>query len=452
MNPDRIWLVKVIGVLWVFIVGLSLPAAAWAQTGPATSPPAAQQAMQARQPGQAYHLPPEKLIQAEALDRIRSGLHFGSELWELALLLLALTSGFASRLDAWAQRQSRRRWLQCALFSATLAALLFLVAELPVDALAHAASLHYGISIEGWASWLIESAKSFALSLVLEVPLLMLAWALIRWSPTRYWLWFAAAMVPLMVLSAFLLPQVIEPIFYEFTPLAATHPALAAKLQRVVARTGTSIPPERMFLMKAGDKSNGLNAYVTGLGPSKRIVIWDTTADRMPEDEILFTFAHESGHYVLHHIAKGLVLGAAGLFLLFWLTARLAERLVRRFGNAWRVDQIASLSGIVVLLFAVSLLNALTEPIQSAASRYAEHEADIYGQEAIHGILPDPQRTAVAAFNSLGEAYLDSPNPNPFVVFWTYDHPSIQSRANFAASYNPWFPGGKPRFFPPASK
>jgi Zn-dependent protease with chaperone function len=168
----------------------------------------------------------------------------------------------------------------------------------------------------------------------------------------------------------------------------------------------------------------------------------------MPTDEILFTFGHETGHYVLNHIPKGLALATAGMFVLFWLVARLADWLIRARGSQWRIDSVSSLPGLVVLLLALSLLQIVTEPIDSAISRHFEHEADIYGQEAVHGILPDPQKTAVAAFNHLGEAYLDDPDPNPFFVFWSYDHPSTQSRAIFAEQYNPWAPGRTPQFFP----
>jgi Zn-dependent protease with chaperone function len=134
--------------------------------------------------------------------------------------------------------------------------------------------------------------------------------------------------------------------------------------------------------------------------------------------------------------------------VLFWASALLASWLVRRFGMHWRVSSVRSLPGLVVLLLAVAILQVMTEPVQSTVSRYFEHEADIYGQEAMHGIVLDPQKTAVDAFNSLGAAYLDDPNPNPFVEFWTYDHPSIQTRARFAAHYDPWAPGQNPKFFP----
>ena len=100
-----------------------------------------------------------------------------------------------------------------------------------------------------------------------------------------------------------------------------------------------------------------------------------------------------------------------------------------------------------MLLLALSVLQFVTEPVECAISRHFEHEADVYGQEAIHGLVADPQRTAVSTFDALGEASLDDPDPNPFVVFWSYDHPSIQGRAQFAAHYDPWKHGQTPQFF-----
>jgi STE24 endopeptidase len=397
-----------------------------------------------------YQLSPEKLAQAIALGRIRNSLHFGSELWNVGILCLLLSTGAAASMGKWAMARTHRRWLQGCIFSVLLASLIFLTSDAPVQAVGHFFSLRYRISVEPWNAWLLDEAKNLALALLVEVPLLMLVLGLQRWpwSKRLYWVWFAGATVPLMLLGTFLLPTLIEPMFDTFEPLASSHPALAGDLQRVVACTGISIPPERMFLMKASEKSNGLNAYVTGLGPSKRIVVWDTTADRMPEDEVLFTFAHEAGHYVLHHIAKGLALAAIGLFLLLGATTWTSAWMLSRWGARWRVDSLASLPGLVVLLLALAVWQMIAEPIGSSISRHFEHEADVYGQEAVHGVVADPQKTAVAAFNRLGEAYLDDPSPNAFVVFWSCDHPSIQDRAIFASQYDPWSSRGTPQFFP----
>src|SRR5208337_3471898 len=115
--------------------------------------------------------------------------------------------------------------------------------------------------------------------------------------PRRYWLGAWVATLPILVFLIFVSPLLV-PLFYKQEPLQTNHAALVAKLGSVVARTGIDIPPDRMYLMKASAKTNGLNAYVSGIGATKRIVVWDTTAGRIPNDEIMFVFAHESGHYV----------------------------------------------------------------------------------------------------------------------------------------------------------
>ncbi len=201
--------------------------------------------------------------------------------------------------------------------------------------------------------------------------------------------------------------------------------------------------------MKASAKTNGLNAYVSGMGATKRIVVWDTTAGRIPNDEVLFIFGHESGHYVLHHIPKGFAASAVFLFFFYWACAGLAAWQARRFGVRWglRREGLGSRAGFVVLLLTVSVAGFILQPIDNSFSRYFEHQADIYGQEAVHGIVADPQKTAVAAFNALGEAWLEDPTPSPFIEFWTYSHPSIQNRAIFAAHYDPWANGGRGMFF-----
>jgi Zn-dependent protease with chaperone function len=254
------------------------------------------------------------------------------------------------------------------------------------------------------------------------------------------------ATLPILVLLIFASP-LLDPIFDKFEPLEKNHAALVTELEGVVARTGTNIPPGRMYLMKASVKSNGLNAYVTGIGATKRIVVWDTTAGRIPDDEVLFIFGHESGHYVLHHIPKLIAGYAAGFFFMYWACAGFAAWTVRRFGPRWGFEQLSSRAGFVVLLFAISIASFVLEPDSNAFSRHFEHQADVYGQEAIHGIVADPQKTAVAAFNDLGQAWLEDPNPSPFIEFWLYNHPSVEHRANFALHYDPWANGGHGRFF-----
>ncbi len=404
---------------------------------------------------QAYHLPPEKLAKAIALNRIRNVEHFVDAFWGLVVLWLLLATRAAAAMEAWVQRIAKKRWVQGLIFFAMLIVVLALT-ELPLDMYMEHVSLSYGISVQGWGSWFGDQGKGLGLSVVFgSLVMLLFQWIIRKW-PRRYWLGIWVATLPLMVLSVFVSP-LLEPLFNKYEPLSKNHPALVEKLEEVARRTGTNIPPERMFLMKASEKTNGLNAYVSGLGATKRIVVWDTTAGRVPDDVVMFVFGHESGHYVLKHIPKMLTGFAVALFFVYWGCAAFANWLAGRFGVRWRLmtpddfadplPPLAHRAGFVVLLFTVSVASFLLEPVSNGFSRHFEHEADVYGQEAVHGLIPDPQKTAVVGFNALGEAWLEDPDPSPFIEFWRYSHPSVKTRANFAAHYDPWVNGGHGEFF-----
>ena len=399
----------------------------------------------------AYSLPPDKLAKAITLSRIRNIMDIVGGLWGIAVLWLLLSTRLAKRIEVWAQGLSARRWIQGLLFFAAFFVVTTL-ASLPLDWFSQYMEKSYQVSVQGWGSWLGDQAKALGLAIVIGVPVLLLFnWIVRRW-PRRYWLGIWVATLPILVFLIFISPF-LEPIFNKFEPLEKTHAPLVAKLETVVARTGINIPPERMFLMKASEKYNGINAYVTGIGATKRYVMWDTATDRLPDDEVLFVFGHESGHYVLHHIPKIIAGTAVGLFFVYWACAAFAAWLARRFGQRWQLagqedgTPLASRAGFIVLLFAISVASFILEPVNNTFSRHFEHQADNYGQEAIHGIVADPQRTAVSSFNHLGEAWLEDPNPSPFIEFWEFNHPSVQTRAQFARQYNPWANGGHGEFF-----
>ncbi len=457
------WLAHWLGVvcLAVLLAGLgarecggqTAPAAAAGDSGAAGASVQAGGGAQVGAAGtEAYTLPPEKREKAIELSRIRNTLEIIESLVSLVLIWLFLASRAAAFLECRAIHVSRRRWVQGLVFFAALIVLSSL-AGLPFDMIGHHYSRAFGISVEGWGPWFLDLGKALGLSIVIGAPILLLFnWIVKRW-PKRYWFGAWLVTVPLMLLSVFGSPF-LEPIFDKFEPLAKEHAGLVADLEKLVARTGTKIPPERMFLMKASEKTNGLNAYVSGMGATKRIVVWDTTAGRIPNDEVLFIFGHESGHYVLHHLPKQMAGATIFLFFLYWGCAGLGGWMARRYGGRWlrrgeetNENPLATRAGFVILLFVISIAMFVATPLSNAFSRHFEHEADVYGQEAIHGLVPDPQKTAVAAFNALGEAWLEDPEPSPLIEFWLYDHPSVKNRANFARQYDPWANGGRGRFF-----
>ncbi len=394
----------------------------------------------------AYTLPPEKLKKAQTKAEIRHWLHFGGEGWGILQVLLLLGTGAVARMQRTALRATGGRWVQGLVFLT-----LFVGAETLLDLPLAVAGQHvsrvYGLSVQGWGSWAGDQAKSFLLTCLIGWPIVMLLFWVIRRSPRRWWLWFWAATIPMLLLGIFLFPVVIEPMFNHFEPLARADPALVAQLQTVVDKGHMGITPDRMFLMRASEKVTGMNAYVTGFGASKRVVVWDTTIAKATPDEILFIFGHEMGHYVLRHIARGLVLSIVGAFLAFWLGYLFVRWSLERYGERWGILTQTDWGAVAVLALALGLYGVVAEPVDSTLSRIQEHEADVFGQEVVHGVVADPQKVGREAFQVLGENGLDEPNPGVLLEFWSYSHPSTSRRAAFAEAYDPWEPGNEPRYF-----
>ena len=392
-----------------------------------------------------YSLSPVDLAKSQHLSAVHETMHFADTAWGIVSLLLLLWLGAIAWMRDTAVRVSRNRWVQGYLFL-----LLYLFAgfllSLPLDLYSHHLSLKYGLSVQGWASWFGDQAKAFALSWVIGGLLLMLLFWIIRKFPRTWWLAFWVASIPIVLLGIFAAPY-IEPLFFHYEPLQKTNPALVAQLEKVVEKGHMNIPPERMFLMKASAKLTTINADVEGFGASKRVVVWDTSIQKLTPDQIVFVFGHESGHYVLHHIVYGVLFTIAILLVSMYLGYVFVQWALMRFGDDWGIPSQIDWAALAVLLLAFSIFGALLEPVENAFSRHDEHAADVYGQEAIHGLVGDPQTTAKEAFDVLGKTSYDDPNPSPLYEFWTYSHPSIGRRAAFGKAYDPWAPGMEPKYF-----
>ena len=120
--------------------------------------------------------------------------------------------------------------------------------------------------------------------------------------------------------------------------------------------------------------------------------------------------------------------------------------MLARWGEKWRIRSIHDLAVLPVFLLVLALLTVVSEPIGSAFSRHLEHQADIYGLEVTHGLFPDNREVAAAAFQKLGEKSYDYPTPNRLLVFWSYDHPTIQQRIRFTLHYDPWDTSAGPKY------
>jgi Zn-dependent protease with chaperone function len=392
-----------------------------------------------------YTLSPERDAKARALAKVRLRTVLASTLYGLLVLLLVLWWKWSATFRDWAEKVSGRRWVQGFVF-ATLIALAMDGLTLPVEIYRNWIERRYGLSVQGWGSWFWDWTKGELLSVIATVIIVWVLYWAIGKSPKRWWFYFWLATLPLIVLLIFIQPLVVDPMFHKFVPLQEKDPALTADLEKMVRRAGETIPPERMFWMGAGEKTTELNAYVTGFAASKRIVVWDTTIAKMSTPQIVFVAGHEMGHYVLHHIAKGLAFAAVGLFIIFYWGYLLIGWALARWSRTWGIRAIGDLASYPALVLMISIISTLAQPIGSTFSRHLEHQADQYGLEVTHGLTPDSGQVAAQSFNVLGDVDLSDPDPSPWRVFWFYDHPSIPDRILFALGYDPWSHGGTGEF------
>jgi Zn-dependent protease with chaperone function len=411
------------------------PATAQTPSSPSTGAPQVQ----------GYTLTPAQEAQAVAYARARHELYFLDVAYGLLLLILILHLRIAPMYRNWAENWTDNAFGQVFVFTPLLLVTVD-VLSLPTGMWAHRLALQYQQSIQGWGSWLADWVKGEFVEMAIFILLVWVLFAVIRKAPRRWWFWFWVSAVPLIILGAVIEPLVVEPLFFKFTPLASTEPALAANIERMTERAGAPIPQSRIFEMNASAKLRELNAYVTGLGASKRVVVWDTTIRRMTGEEVLFVTGHEMGHYALNHVRNGILLSCGVLLLFLHLSYRLLHWMLARWGETWAIRGEGDLAALPVLILLLSVFGFLFTPIENAFSRHVEHQADQYGLEVIHGLIPNAPVVAAHAFQILGEVDLEEPNPSTAVKFWFYNHPPLDERMRFAETYDPWSQGRAPEF------
>jgi Zn-dependent protease with chaperone function len=392
-----------------------------------------------------YAPPPAEYARAKAYSNTRYRHFFINALYGFLLLLVVLRWRLAPAFRDLAERASARRGLQLIVF-APLILLTLAVLGIPSDIWDQSLQRAYGLSVQSWGPWLRDWIVNQAVTLIVGTLLVAILYAVIRRSPRRWWFYFWLASIPVLLALFFLQPIVIDPLFYTFKPLQTEQPVLLSEMQKVVHRGGMEIPADRMFVMNASSKQTGLNAYVTGFGASKRVVVWDNTIAKATIPETLFVFGHEMGHYVLLHIPKEISIDAAILLFLLYVGYRLANGMLARWGAQWGIRYLRDWASLPALYFVITVLAFFATPAFNGVSRHFEHEADRYGLEVIHGIVPDSNQVAAHYFEKSGETNLSDPDPSTFIKVWFYDHPTRPERVHFVATYDPWSKGKAPRY------
>ncbi len=418
----------------------STPDSTSTNAAPGTAPTAAQPTTILE-----YSPPPAEYARAKEYSYAHYRHFFFNAFFGFLILLVILRWRIAPAIRNLAERVSSNRFVQLIIF-APLTLLAISIPTIATDINDQRLDLAFGVSVQKWSAWITDWITNQIIFLIVGTVLVAILYAVVRRSPRRWWFYFWLASIPVVLIVIFAQPLIVDPLFFKFTPLAATEPVLVADMQKVMHHGGIDIPSERMFLMNASSKTTQLNAYVTGFGQSKRVVIWDNTINKAGIQGTLFVFGHEMGHYVLLHIPKEMAIIEALILILFYLGYRLSNWMQAHWGYQWAIRNVQDWASLPLLIFVISLLAFLATPASNAVSRHFEHEADRYGIEVIHGIVPNANQVAAHYFEQSGENNLADPSPNWFTKAWFFDHPTRPERVHFVATYDPWSKGEEPEY------
>jgi STE24 endopeptidase len=349
---------------------------------------------------------------------------YGSLLLTLVVTLLLGLSSWGSRLVDAVSAPLGGGWGWRVLLGGIAVTGVGRLVVLPLDAWAESVRRRYGLSTQSWGSWLGDVGKGYGVMLVITLVVLFSVFALIRWSPQWWWTWGAAGGAVLVVAVSFAYPVVIEPLFNKFTPLQ--DGPLRTSLLQMAERDG--VPARDVLVADASRRTTALNAYVSGFGATRRIVVYDTLLTKASPDEVRLVVAHELGHAKRRDVLLGTLLGALGSATLVCVLALAlrSEGLLRRAGVGSAGDPRA----LALVLAVVALIAAVSGPVQVLASRRIETRADVHSLD----LTRDPQ-TFVEMQRRLSITNLSDLDPPPLVFLLFATHPTGPQRIALARDW-----------------
>jgi Zn-dependent protease with chaperone function len=360
-----------------------------------------------------------------------------STLLGIAIPALILCSGFAVRLRNAAERILRFWPLAAALFVAGYFAAEWLL-SLPFTYYAEFARQHaYGMSNQTLGRWLGESALGLAVNVAIAMLFFWVPLLVVRKLPRTWWLATGALVVPFLFLYMLVRPIWLDPLFDNFGRMQNAR--LEQRILGLAERAG--IDGARVFEVNKSEDTNRVNAYVTGFGATKRIVLWDTLLAQLTPEQVVVVMGHEMGHYVLRHVVIGIVVYSALLTLGLGLIHLAASALLRRSGARLGLRGLHDPAALPLLLALAGAVLFALMPVALAFSRSQEHEADRFALE-----ITRDNRGCAEAFIAMQTTNLGYPRPDAWVKWLRASHPPIGERVDFCNEYRPWERGEPPRY------
>ncbi|MEV7216848.1 M48 family metalloprotease [Kitasatospora cineracea] len=367
---------------------------------------------------------PSELARGRALRRARLPWALGGQSASLVLSAVlgfsAAGAGLVGAVGGWFGGS----WAAQVLAGSAALVVLGRVVALPFSARVRAVSARYGLVTQGWGGWAVDVLRGTAVTLALFLPLALGLYALIGRSPDRWWVPGAVAAALLAVALSFLHPLVLEPLFNRFTPLAEGE--LRTALLELARRDGIAV--REVLVADASRRTTALNAYVSGFGPTRRIVVYDTLLSAAEPREVELVAAHELGHVKHRDVATGTALGALGAAVAVPVLAALLAW--RPLLDAAGADTVQDPRSLPLLAALAALLGALSVPAQCAASRRIENRADRHALE-----LTGDAEQFIAMQRRLAVTNVADPYPPRAVELLLATHPSTGRRIAAARAW-----------------
>jgi STE24 endopeptidase len=413
MTP-RLWAAVTLAVLVVVLGVLAAVRVPWQ----------AHAAPRADQLAALHSLPVDAVERGRAFhSALRPSVYGGLVLGLVVALALGLTPAGA-RLVALAGRPFGDHWLARAVLGGLFVVFVGELLGLPFAAWRQSVLRRYGLSTQGWGGWAVDMLKAYAIGAVLGSIVLVGFYTITHLFPRWWWAWGAVGAAALVVVMTFVFPILIEPVFNRFTPMPEGH--LRGDLVALADRDG--VPVRDVLVADASRRTRALNAYVSGLGPTRRIVVYDTLLTEAPPAEVESVVAHELGHAKDNDVLTGTLIGAlgaaaavCGLYLLGSWTG-----LLRRAG----VDSLAEPRSVALLLAVATLAGLVAGPLQNVVSRRIEARADAHAL----ALTGDPG-TFEAMQGRLALVNLGDVDPNPVEYALFASHPSTVERMAAARAW-----------------
>ncbi|MBG6064009.1 M48 family metalloprotease [Micromonospora ureilytica] len=342
-------------------------------------------------------------------------------------LLIALALGLTplgSRLVELVGRPFGGHWAAQAVLGGLAVVLVADLVTLPFAAWRQSVLTRYELSTNGWSGWAVDLLKSYAVSAVIGAVALFGFYAVIRLAPRWWWAFGAAGAAVLVVLLSFVLPVLVEPVFNRFTPME--QGPLRTELMSMAARDG--VPVRDVLVADASRRTRAVNAYVSGLGPTRRVVVYDTLLREATPAEVTAVVAHELGHAKDSDVAAGTLTGALGA-----AAAVVALYLLGSWGPLLRlagVDSVAQPRAFPLLVALVTVAGLVAAPVQALMSRRVEARADAHALA-----LTDDPESFESMQRRLGSVNLGDPDPPRWEYLYSASHPSTVERMAAARAY-----------------